>query len=351
MNPRQITYLPIHWAFLNVVNNWVAGYLLAHYTLTSSPQQGFFALIVYVLLGYGGQLPVGLWLNKNKNLYVLGILSIFILTLAIQFSFMHLLTGIVISGIASAGIHVTSGSISLLLNKHKITPLGIFMAPGIAGLVAGGFCGSLPLMWIYVPLILIAFLTTLVIKEGFPQYSIQDKKNEPGLATHDWIILTILLLVCLLSFLFNFPVSFSAGYSNSLLIIGLSIITGELTGCFITEKIGWRKWVYITLPLSLLLLQFGRESMTAFALGAALLQGSVPVTVLLMRSSIPKFPTATSAFSLGTVTAFAALLFYVSPYLDEQITVSPLLYLGCAVVITITIMSALAFSGTRKFKA
>ena len=52
------------------------------------------------------------------------------------------------------------------------------------------------------------------------------------------------------------------------------------------DKIGWKKFVYITLPLACLFFQLGKDNIYALAFGVACLQSSVPITLLLMSKLV-----------------------------------------------------------------
>jgi predicted MFS family arabinose efflux permease len=99
-------------------------------------------------------------------------------------------------------------------------------------------------------------------------------------------------------------------YQNGIIIIGLSAFAGKIIGGFLADKIGWKKYVYISLPLALLLFQFGKENIVALGFGIACLQSSVPITLLLMARSLPLYPATATALSLGTNVALAGLPLY-----------------------------------------
>ncbi len=65
--------------------------------------------------------------------------------------------------------------------------------------------------------------------------------------------------------------------------------------------------MYITLPLALILFQFGKQNIYALAFGIACLQSSVPITLLLMSRSLPIYPATATALSLGASVALAGL--------------------------------------------
>jgi hypothetical protein len=131
-----------------------------------------------------------------------------------------------------------------------------------------------------------------------------------GLDTHDWLMLGILLVMCFRSFIFDVINHVAHDFENGVLIIGISAFAGKMIGGFVADKIGWKKFVYITLPIALLLFQFGKENIYALAFGIACLQSSVPITLLLMGRSLPQYPATATALSLGTSIALAGLPLY-----------------------------------------
>ena len=120
-------------------------------------------------------------------------------------------------------------------------------------------------------------------------------------------MLGILLIMCFRSFIFDVINHVAYQYPNGILIIGISAFAGKIIGGFVADKIGWKKFVYITLPIALLLFQFGKENIYALAFGIACLQSSVPITLLLMSRSLPLYPATAAALSLGTSIALAGL--------------------------------------------
>lgn len=336
---KQNISTPLYWGILHGVNDWVAGYLLAHYAFAVAPQQSFFALIIYSVLAFGGQLPVGLWLDNKRDLKTFGAISVILLLAACFVSFIDPFTAIIIAGIASAGIHVVGGCVCLMVNEEKITPLGIFTAPGVAGLALGGFCGAINGNWMLVPLMIASVLFLLIMQNGFPVYRLRKNENEKAVDTHDLLMMILLLVMSLRSFLFDLLNSFSQQYEYGLLILGLSAFAGKIIGGFFADKIGWKGWVYITLPLAFIFLELGQNNIIAMAFGVACLQSSVPVTLQLMYNSIPAFPATASAMSLGTVVALAGLPLYASPYLYNAFSNSSPVF-DTIVIVVVLVISA-----------
>ena len=317
----------------------MAGYLLAHYAFAVAPQQSFFVLIIYSILAFGGQLPVGLWLDSKRDLKTFGCVSVVLLLAACLASFIDPFTAIIISGISSAGIHVVGGCVCLMVNEEKITPLGIFTAPGVAGLALGGFCGAINGNWMLVPLIIASVLFLLIIQNGFPAYHLRRKETETAMDTHDMLMMILLLVMSLRSFLFDLLNSFSQQYEYGLLILGLSAFAGKIIGGFFADTVGFKRWVYITLPLAFIFLELGHNNIIAMAFGVACLQSSVPITLQLMYNSIPAYPATASAMSLGTVVALAGLPLYASPYLHNLFSNSSPVFI-VLIVVAVLVISA-----------
>ncbi|MBP6214608.1 MAG: hypothetical protein KA399_00300 [Chitinophagaceae bacterium] len=303
---------PVYWGLLHGINDLAAGFLLAGYTLSHGYSDSFLFISIYAILGFGGQLPVGFWLDKQKDIALFAKISVSLLPLSLLFFFVSTEMAIICSGVASAFVHVTGGTICLQVHENKSGPLGLFTAPGVLGLTIGGLLGEagylLPLV-----LVLAAMLVTITIfREPLPVYQTPEKK-ESELDSHDLVMLLLLLFMCFRSFLFDVVNYVAENYEDGLLYIGVSAFFGKIIGGFVADRVGIRKFIYITLLAALVLLQFGKTNIYMLCTGIALLQSSVPVTLLMMGRSLPFHPATATAFSLGTSVVLAGLpLFLVS---------------------------------------
>ena len=313
---------PFYWGILHGINDCVAGYLLARFTINATQHESFFALCIYAVLAFGGQLPVGIWLDKNRDIKSFGIVSVFLLLLACVLSFINPLLAIIVSGIASAGVHVVGGCVCLMVNKDKITPLGIFTAPGIAGLTIGGFLGAININWIMLPFSIAFLLLILIVRNGFPIYVLSKCKNEKTIDKHDMLMILLLLFMCFRSLLFDLLNNFSQGMENGFLVAGISAFCGKIIGGFMADRIGWKRWVYISLSIAIISLQFGHDNVFEMAIGIACLQSSVPITLQLIYNSMPAYPATSSALSLGTVVALAGIPLFQSDYIQNTFSSS-----------------------------
>jgi len=307
---------PLLWGILHGLNDFAAGFMLANYTLTHNNNDAFLFIVIYSIIGFGGQLPVGFWLDHKKQIKPFASASLILLPLAVMAYFISAEAGIVMSGFASAFVHVTGGAVCLQVHENKSGPLALFTAPGVLGLTLGGVLGQYGIWQLAIIGTLILPVAFLIIKNNLLSYK-QQQRKESELDAHDWLMLSILLIMCFRSFIFDVINRVAHDFDNGILIIGISAFAGKIIGGFVADKIGWKKFVYISLPLALLLFQFGKENIYALAFGIACLQSSVPITLLLMSRSLPQYPATATALSLGTSIALAGLPLYMMP--DQQL--------------------------------
>jgi len=303
---------PLLWGILHGLNDFAAGFMLANYTLTHNNNDAFLFIVIYSIIGFGGQLPVGFWLDYKKQIKPFASASLILLPLAVMAYFISAEAGIVMSGFASAFVHVTGGAVCLQVHENKSGPLALFTAPGVLGLTLGGLLGQYGTWQLAIIGALILPVAFLIIKTKLPDYQQQQNKGSE-LDAHDWLMLSILLIMCFRSFIFDVINRVAHDFDNGILIIGIAAFAGKIIGGFVADKIGWKKFVYISLPLALLLFQFGKENIYALAFGIACLQSSVPITLLLMARSLPQYPATATALSLGTSIALAGLPLYMMP--------------------------------------
>jgi len=303
---------PAYWGLFHGINDLAAGFLLAAYTSTHGYSDSFLFISIYAILGFGGQLPVGFLLDKQKDISLFAKLSVALLPLSLLFFFVSIEVAIICSGMASAFVHVTGGTICLQVHESKSGPLGLFTAPGVLGLTIGSLLGEAGYVLPLVLILAAAFVTIAIFRQSLPVYQTPEKK-ESELDSHDLVMLLLLLFMCFRSFLFDVVNYVAENYEDGLLYIGVSAFLGKMIGGFVADKVGVRKFIYITLLAALVLFQFGKTNIYILCTGIALLQSSVPVTLLMMSRSLPFHPATAAAFSLGTSIVLAGLpLFLVS---------------------------------------
>lgn len=300
---------PLYWGLLHGINDFAAGYMLANYMLLQGPVNGSLLLVLYAIIGFGGQLPVGFWLDSRQQIKPFAWASLLLLPLGMLAYGVHGPTGIIIAGLSSAWLHVTGGTVCLQQRNDKAGPLALFTAPGVLGLTIGGALGHMGYEVLWVGLAAALPIGWAVLRNPLPQYQPPAQK-QTQLDAHDWLMLGILVVMCFRSFLFDVINQVAHLHPSGIVIIGMSAFAGKIIGGYAADAIGWKKYVYISLPLALLLFQFGKDNIVALSFGVACLQSSVPITLLMMARSLPLYPATATALSLGTSVALAGLPLY-----------------------------------------
>ena len=294
------------------LNDFIAGYLLANLSVKSSNWQlNTLAFLVYSIIAFGGQLPAGIVLDKVKKIKSFSILSILLMIFSIAVSYLSIYAAILLSGFASAFIHVCGGTACYVSDNKNSTLAGIFTSPGVIGLITGGILGSMHFSLFYLfilPLILLLFWLYSI---EIPSYSsMNETKNESLLHAHDFFMLILLLAIAFRSLFWNVLHMMCFSNTHWLLGLGISAAAGKLIGGYLTNKVEWKKFVILSMFGSILLLNIGKDYFPVFCVGVALLQSAVPITLLLMQNYMQSTPATATGLSLGVAIALAGLPTY-----------------------------------------
>lgn len=316
-NRRQTTVLPLTWGVLHGLNDFAAAFLLTAFHVQNSGSGTFTWYALYAVLAFGGQLPIGLFLDRLQTQSTVGYLVILLLFAAILIAPVSLEMAIILSGLSSAGIHVVGGSVCLQLKENKSGPLGIFAAPGVLGLTLGILAGSFfAISWFTFFSLPVAICLAVVYLSGFPKLFSKRQSPENKLKKFDWLIVVLLLVMSLRSLVFDILNHFSSGLTEGFLVVGLCAFLGKLVGGFIADRFGSKIMVYISLALAIIFLQASQGNIYLLGLGIICLQSSVPVFLMLLRQQLPQFSATVSALGLGTTIAIGGLpLFIMKPKL------------------------------------
>jgi MFS transporter, FSR family, fosmidomycin resistance protein len=297
----------LNWGIIHGLNDLVAGYMLASYAMDHSSSDAVFMLVIYGIIGFGGQLPLALFVDRLKTIAPFAHASLLILFLSVCFYFVDPMIGIVLTGFAGAGVHVVGGTICLQSDDRTNSLIGLFAAPGVLGLTIGGLLSGIAVNPLLAVLILLPVVGASTMRAGIPNYQVGMKKQSSGLDTHDWIMLSILLFMCFRSLIFDLVNLAADKYPNGLLVLGVSAFLGKLFGAFAVERFGWRKTVYVSLILSFLFLHLGKDNIYFLGFAIACLQSSVPIMLVMLSNALSAYPATATALSLGTSVAIAGL--------------------------------------------
>ena len=232
--------------------------------------------------------------------------------------------------------------------KNKAVNIGLFSAPGVAGLIAGGYLAykgadifSIMLTAAVIFFILLSMLPIRNYPGKNDDETVTDKKI--SLDKHDLIMILLLTVISLRSVIWNVFQLLHENNYEWLIAIAVAAVIGKIAGGWLADKIGWRLYVLISITAATPLLTFFRNELLLFCIGVGLLQSGIPATTSLLIRSMKGKTERAIGLSFGTAIIAGGVVFYI-PYWD--------LLLSDIVIcsITVAIMLIMFFMGKNKFR-
>lgn len=297
-----------------------------------------FFILLYNLLAFGLQLPLG-WLLDRIGKPVMTAIFGCLLLAASLISFKNPLLATLIAGTGNALFHVGGGTISLNLIPGKAAMPGVFVAPGGIGLVLGALFSKFiqlnPLLFILLLLSMAAGL--YLLKRPILNY----KQEKAGHTNYTLLVIVLLLVaICIRSVLglsYNFPWK---SQLTLLLILTLSIAFGKGLGGFLADWFGWIRITVGGLCFSAILLLFGSAVPFFGIVGMFMFNMTMPVTLVAISNLLPGRP----GFSFG-LTTFALMFGSVTNYLNMGTFFSGWLVSGALIMLC----AILIYMGLKKY--
>lgn len=297
-------------ATIHGVNDFLAGWMLGGQMPQASAWDRLPWLVIYAALAFAGQLPAA-WIidrSSQRHTWLLGSLVTMIASVVAW----NLSPGVavILSGVASAFCHVAGGAIALQLPRGE-RALGWFSAPGILGLTLGGWLGStqgdLALVAAVLPALLLA--GCWILRWQWPQVEAAETRvATPSVDAHDGVMLLILLALTLRSALWDLVQIARAADGHVLLAIAVSAAVGKVLGGWMVSRWPGVRQVGVVLIVSCLLLQFARQSVVALCTGVALLQSTIPASIVILHRSFGTSAARASAYGLGLTVALGGMV-------------------------------------------
>ena len=327
------------------LNDLVAGYFLGSLVqMKFDMLQTGIGLFVYNLLAFGGQYPVALWVEKYSNPKIFLTCSYVLNTVAVVLFIWTPHLSIVLAGVASAIYHVAGGAVCA--RDNKAFPIGLFAAPGVAGLIAGGYFAFLQIEitgWLMIASIIFLFsLFLLKIKDKpIAEETPQEPHLKFTLDQHDVIMILLLTIISLRSVVWNiFQLIHDHNY-EWLLAIAIAAFTGKIIGGWLADRIGWRLYLFISLITATPLITFCKNEILLFCIGIGLLQSGIPASTALLIQSVKGKTERGVGLSFGTAIILGAVVLY-TPFRD-------LLFQNIVLVaVTISMLLLLFFAKHKK---
>jgi FSR family fosmidomycin resistance protein-like MFS transporter len=285
------------------LNDLIAGYFLGSISPnTNDLFQIGLAITVYNILAFGGQYPIAILMEKINDTKKIIVFSYILNVIAVAVFLFVPVLAIILAGIASAIYHVAGGTICA--ENNKAVNIGLFAAPGVAGLIAGGF-----LAWknySIIPFLLPIAILFLFILMRMKFVSDISEKNISSVETqkhvidrHDIIMILLLMIISSRSVTWNV---FQLIYENNyqwLIAIAIAAVIGKIAGGWLADKIGWRLYAVSSAIIATPLLTFFKKELLLFCLGIGLLQSGIPATTSLLIHSLKGKTSRGIALSFG----------------------------------------------------
>ncbi|MEP6672884.1 MAG: hypothetical protein ABJF10_27220 [Chthoniobacter sp.] len=292
------------------VNDFIAGWMLGGGMPEASAWDRLPWLAIYAALAFAGQLPVA-WImdrSRRQHTWLFGALAMMIV--AVQAWNITPGLAVILSGAASAFCHVAGGAIALQLPRGE-RALGWFSAPGILGLTLGGWLGNtqgeLAPWAALLPAALLA--GGLFLRGQWPREETAERRvAAPGVDAHDGLMLLILLALTLRSALWDLVQIARSADGHVLFALAAAAAGGKVLGGWMISRWPTVRHVSITLLVSCLLLEFARQSVVGLCAGVALLQSTIPASIVILHRSFGTSAARASAYGLGLTVALGGLV-------------------------------------------
>lgn len=301
-------------AFGHGLNDLIAGYFLGVIaTQQTGLLQAAISVTIYNLLAFGGQYPVAVFMEKFSKPGLLLVLSYALNIATIMTFFFAPPVAVVLAGIASAIYHVTGGT--LCATDNKATNIGLFAAPGVAGLIMGGYfaftvTNILPALSVISILFFIILFRFLHIKKTAVQKTTQESGTKFSLDRHDYIMILLLLIITMRSAIWNIFQLIHENDYTGLIAIAIAAFSGKIIGGWMADRIGWKLYAMISLALSAPLLTFFKNEILLFSIGIGLLQSGIPATTSLLIYSMKGKTEKAIGLAFGTAILAGAAVLY-----------------------------------------
>lgn len=198
---------------------------------------------------------------------------------------------IVLVGLASTLFHVGAGVLASAVTPYRAGALGLFIAPGALGLVAGKVCGGLPWVdgaaWTLSAGLLVAVpAVTLGTRTWASQLDASSVAAVPrqraGLAV--WLLLLAVGARAVVGMELVGPFE---GRRTALLWLGGAALLGKAGGGWIADALGWRRVAVVALGASVLVELVAGEQVAGAAAALLLFQAVTGVTLAGLYRAMP----------------------------------------------------------------
>ena len=323
---RRLTF-PLALGLAHGVADGAAGLLLGGLPGSIPLEQVALLVLLYNLLAFGGQPVVGLLADRTGRPRAAALVGLLLLAGALLAGTGQPQVAVALAGLGSAAFHVGGGALALCATKGRASGPGLFAAPGVVGLAAGGALAAAGYTAIWPFLLPLLALAVAITAIELPEIPYRRTTNDERPTTngeqaeagppsivhrpspivefegHDLVMLALLAAIALRSAVWSAMQYMFDGRYDLLLLMAVAAAAGKILGGALADRIGWRRWVVGALLLAAPLLALGARSMPLLLLGVALLQSATPVGLALSARLLPHRPATAAGLALGLAIA------------------------------------------------
>lgn len=209
---------------------------------------------------------------------------------------------IVVAGLGNAVFHVGGGIVSLKAAPGRATPVGVFVAPGAAGLAAGILAGKAggP-TWPFAAVLLA--LTAVLVLTRPPRFAAgrsaqldaaggaDSRRRPPRTPLVGGGMIAVALLLVVIGVRSYVGLTLALPWKSELgLLVALTaaVVAGKALGGLLGDLFGWRPVAVTGLLFSLPLLALGGDSPAAGIAGLLVFNLTMPVTLAAVAALLPR---------------------------------------------------------------
>lgn len=263
------------------------------------------AVLLYNTLAFSTQCVVGLFTDRLRRHGLLAAAALAAVALGFLLP-MGWLIRVAVVGLGNSIFHVAAGTVTLKRAGGRAGPLGVFVAPGTAGLALGTLYPALGTYFAAVALLICLPMARLSVCAPAGLNPPQDPEEGAPAGT-PWPAVAALLLAVAVRAVGGTAVSFpwKTGAAQVLIMAGF-VYAGKTAGGFVCDRLGAEKTAMFSLPAAAAVIAFCSPWPLPSLLGQLLLNLTMPVTLWLVYRAMPDSPglafgLAASALWPGTI--------------------------------------------------
>ncbi len=198
---------------------------------------------------------------------------------------------VIVAGLGNAVFHVGGGVVSLRAAPGRAAPVGVFVAPGAAGLAIGILAGKAGApAWPFVAALVALAAALALFPAPLLGASAESRRHSPASALAGAGMAVVALLLVVVGVRSFVGLTLVLPWKSDLVLLGIltaAVVTGKAAGGLLADRYGWRRVAVTALVASLPLLALGAWSPAAGIAGVLLFNMTMPVTLAAVAAVLP----------------------------------------------------------------